>query len=121
MTRQGFDFFGQAVNAFVQPAPIAGQFLNNPLHARRQDVGAGGEDDRQLGAQETQPLVHRNPALQQEGVDLINNADALADQPLQHPMQRLQIELVGRLGSDEFHRWALNASAIASASRKSFF
>jgi hypothetical protein len=38
-----------------------------------------GEDDRQLGAQETQPLAHGNPTLQQKGTDLIDDAGALAD------------------------------------------
>ena len=40
------------------------------------------------GAIETQPLMHRDPALQRKGADLID-ADALADQPLTHPVQRL--------------------------------
>jgi hypothetical protein len=43
---KGFDLFGQAVNALVQPAPVAGQLLDSLQHARRQDVRAGGEDDR---------------------------------------------------------------------------
>src|SRR5580693_4146917 len=50
----------------------------------------------------------RRPALQQEGTNLIDDAGALADQPFAHPVQRLQVELVGRLGSDEFHRRALH-------------
>jgi hypothetical protein len=36
-------------------------------------------------------------------------------------VQRLQIELLGRLGGDEFIVGRCTASAIASASRKSFF
>jgi hypothetical protein len=67
-----------------------------------------GEDDRQLGAQEIQPLTHRNPALQQEGTDLVDDAGALADQPLTDPVQRLQIELVGCFAGDEFHRQTLH-------------
>lgn len=34
---------------------------------------------RQFGAQEALPLPHSNPALQQEGTDLIDDAGALAD------------------------------------------
>jgi hypothetical protein len=30
-------------------------------------------------------------------------------------VQRLQVQLVGRLGCDELHSWALHRSAIASA------
>ena len=36
-------------------------------------------------------------------------------------MQRLQVQLIGRFGSDELHGGRWTASAIASASRKSFF
>jgi hypothetical protein len=47
-----------------------------------------------------QSLPHRYPALQQESADLVDDACALTDQPLAHPMERLQIELVGGLGRD---------------------
>ena len=43
---------------------------------------------------------HRNPALQQEGTNLVDDAGALPDQPFAHPVQRLQVELIGRLGGD---------------------
>ena len=62
----------------------------------------------QFGPQEMQPLPHRDAALQQEGADLIDDAGALAHQSLAHPMQRLQIELVGGLGRDELHRRTLH-------------
>jgi hypothetical protein len=52
---------------------------------------SGGKDTRQFGAQEAQPLAHRNPALQQEGTNLVDDASALADQPFAHPVQRLQV------------------------------
>src|ERR1700687_6382563 len=55
---------------------------------------------RQLGPQETQPLPHRDSALQHEGADLIDDARALTDKPLAHPVQRLQVELIGGLGRD---------------------
>src|SRR5256714_3972355 len=48
------------------------------------------------------------PALQQERADLIDDAGALTHQSLAHPMQGLQIKLVGRLGRDKFHRRALH-------------
>src|ERR1700756_5190129 len=50
-----------------------------------------------------QSLPHRYPALQQESADLIDDAGALTDQSLAHPMERLQVELVGGLGRNEFH------------------
>jgi hypothetical protein len=42
-------------------------------------------------------LAHRNPALQQESPNLVDDAGALADQPFAHAVHRLQVELVGRL------------------------
>jgi hypothetical protein len=42
-------------------------------------------------------LTHGNAALQQKGTDLIDDASALTDQPLTHPVHRLQIELLGAL------------------------
>jgi hypothetical protein len=48
------------------------------------------------------------PALQQERADLIDDAGALADQPLAHPVERLQVELLGGLRRNELHRWALH-------------
>jgi hypothetical protein len=51
---------------------------------------------------------HRNAALQQEGADLVDDAGALADQSLAHPVQRLQVELIGSLRRHELHRWTLH-------------
>ena len=48
-------------------------------------------------------LPHSNPALQQKGADLIDDARALADQPLTNAMERLQIELIGSLCRHELH------------------
>jgi AraC-like DNA-binding protein len=79
-----------------------------PEHAGRERIGSCRKDARQLGAQETQPLPHRDSALQHEGADLIDDARALTDKPLAHPVRRLQVELIGRLGGDELHGWALH-------------
>ena len=45
----------------------------------------------------------RTPAVQQEGADLIDDAGALADQSLAHPVKRLQVELIGSLRRHELH------------------
>jgi hypothetical protein len=66
------------------------------------------KDARQLGSQVTQAALHREAPLQQEGSDLINNVGKLTDASLAHPVQRLQIELVGGLGRDEPHSRALH-------------
>jgi len=42
-----------------------------------------------------------------EGTNLVDDAGALPDQLFAHPVQRLQVQLIGRLGGDEFHRRAL--------------
>src|SRR5919204_1512379 len=62
---------------------------------------------RDSGAQETQPLPDCNAPLEEEGADLIDDAGALADQPLAHAVQRLQVELRRGLGGDELHGRAL--------------
>src|SRR6185436_10001106 len=81
----------------------------HPRHARRQHIGRRGQDAWQFGTQEALSLPHRNAALQQEGADLIDDAGALADQPLPDPVQRLQIELVRRLSRNELHGWPLHS------------
>jgi len=67
------------------------------------------------------PLSHRNAPLQEEGADLIDDTGALADQPLTDSVQGLQVELIGGLVATNFIVGRCTASAIASASRKSFF
>jgi hypothetical protein len=36
---------------------------------------------------------------------LIDDTGLLVDQPFAHPVQGLQVELIGRLDGDEFHSW----------------
>ena len=104
--------------------PVAGQLLDDVDHARRQHVRALGKDVRQFRAQEAGTLSYRDPALQQEGANLVDDAGALADQPLTHPMQRLQVELLGCLGGNKFHRRTLyrlrNRFAVAEVILLSF-
>jgi hypothetical protein len=82
--------------------------LDEVQHAWRQDVSAFGENAGQFGAQEAQPLAHRNAALEQEGAYLVDDAGALADQALAHAVQSLQVKLIGSLGGDELHGRALH-------------
>jgi membrane protease YdiL (CAAX protease family) len=72
---------------------------------------AGIAEDRcafQWHGPAAQPLPHRNAAIEQEGTYLVDDAGALADDPLAHAVQGLQVELVDRLGGDESHSWALH-------------
>ena len=46
-------------------------------------------------------LSHRDATLEQEGSNLIDDPGTLADQPLTHAMQRLQVELIGHLRGHE--------------------
>jgi hypothetical protein len=64
LTSQCSDLGRQALNPLVEPAPVAGQVLDDARHARRQHVSALGKDDRQLRAQEAQPLAYRYSSLQ---------------------------------------------------------
>src|SRR6266536_4730883 len=104
----GLDLARQALDALIEPAPVASQVLDDAHHAWRQDIGGRGQDARQLGAQEALSLPHGDAALQQECADLIDDASALAHQSLTHPMQRLQVERIGGLRRHELHRWPLH-------------
>jgi hypothetical protein len=88
--------------------PVTGQVLDNPYHARRQDVTTLGEDAGQFQTKEAKSLAHCHSAFQQEGANLVDDAGALAYQPSAHPVQRLKVKLVGRLGGDELHRRTLH-------------
>ena len=85
------------------------QSADKPSRMRnmRGRIGSRRQDARQLGAQETQPLPHRDASLQQEGADLVDAAGTLIEKPLAHPVQGLQVELVGTLGRDKLHGWAV--------------
>jgi hypothetical protein len=54
------------------------------------------------------PAAHGEAALEQEGPQLIDYRRALANQPFAHAMERLEIELRGRLQRHEPHGGALN-------------
>src|SRR5215831_18978507 len=54
------------------------------------------------------PCPDRNAPLQQEGADLVDDTGALANQPLAHAVQGLQVKLVGGFGRHELHGWALH-------------
>jgi hypothetical protein len=111
----------KVLDALIEAPPIAGEIFDDTQHARRQNVCARSQDDRQLGAQEAQALAHRDALFQHEGTDLINDAGALRDEPLAHPMKSLKVELIGRLGSDELHRRSLHRLRNRLRIVKSFF
>src|SRR5882762_5870595 len=106
--RNGFDLFRQTLDAPVEPAPVSCQIFNDAHHAWRQGVRGRSENVRQLGTQEAQSLPNSNASFQQKGGDLVDDAGALAHQPLPYAVQPLQVELVGGLGRDELHRRALH-------------
>src|SRR6266702_2136150 len=106
--RDGFDLLRQTLDALVEPAPVSCQIFDDAHHAWRQSVGGCGENARQLVAKEAQSLPNGDATFQQEGADLVDDAGALAHQPLPYAVQPLQVELVGGLGRDELHRRALH-------------
>ncbi len=69
--------------------PVRSQPLDDTHHAGGKHIGRCGQDARQLQPQEALALSRRDASLQQEGSNLIDEASALADQPLAHAMQSL--------------------------------
>ena len=66
-------------------------------------------------------MPYGDAPLQQERTDLIDDAGTLTDQSIADAVQRLKVELIGGLGRENFMVGRCTASAMASASRKSFF
>jgi hypothetical protein len=97
------------------------QVLDDAHHTRREHGGARGEDAGQLGPEEAQALAESDATFQHERTGLIDDAGALRDEPLAHPIQRLQIQLISRLRRHELHCWPLYGLGNRLASRKSFF
>lgn len=56
-----------------------------------------------------QALPDGDTPLQQERTDLIDDAGTLTDQSIADTVQRLKVELIGCLGRDELHGWALDS------------
>ena len=62
----------------------------------------------QLASKEAQSLPDGNATFQQKGPDLVDDAGALAHQPLSHAVHRLKVQLIDGLGRDELHGRALH-------------
>ena len=77
--------------------------------------------ERWLGAEETQTLPDCNVPLQQLGADLIDDAGTLADQRSRTRCRACRSSWSAVLVATNFMVGRCTASAIASASRKSFF
>jgi len=67
-----------------------------------------GENVGQRFAQESQALAHGDPSFQKEAADLIDHRGTLAHQAGAHPMQSLEVKLLGRLCRHKPHRRSLN-------------
>ena len=78
---ESLDLASHRIDALIEMMPVLHQAFDHVHHARREDIGALGENVRQRLPQRTQPLAHRNPALEQEGADLVDHRRALAHQP----------------------------------------
>src|SRR5262249_4105620 len=86
LSSQRFDLAGEVLNARIQVAPVCHQVFEDAQHARRERIGSRRKDARQLGPQKTRPWPHGDSALQHESADLIDDARALTDKPLAHPV-----------------------------------
>src|SRR5215831_12317361 len=83
------------------------QVLQDANHPSGEHICALRKDVRQRMAQPIEALAHRNAMLQQKAADLIDDRSALANEPVAHAMQCLEIELLVRLWRDAARRWAL--------------
>jgi hypothetical protein len=70
---------------------------------------------------EAQSLPNSNTTFQQKGADLVDDAGALAHQPLPYAVQPCRSSWSAVLVATNFIVGRCTASAMASASRKSFF
>jgi hypothetical protein len=100
------DLVRQLIDPLVEVPPVGGQAFNDACHLGRQGIGC--QDAGQLCTKEAVPLPDGNTSLEEKCSDLIDDAGALADQPFAHPVQRLRVELLDRLGRDKLHGWTLD-------------
>jgi hypothetical protein len=84
----------EALGACIQLAPIR---LNDTRRAGRQDIGAHGQNARQLETQEMQTLPDCNTPLQQ-GTDLLDDAGTLTERPFGALLQKAFRQSQGRSG-----------------------
>jgi hypothetical protein len=96
-----------AINAIIEVAPVLREILDQVDHARREYVRAVGQNGRKSFSQTGRSLAHGDAALEQEATDLIDDCRALPDASAPHPVQGLQIKLLGRLQRHRTHGWTL--------------
>jgi hypothetical protein len=121
LTGQRFDLARQPLDTCIQPAPVSRQILDDAQHARQQHIGARREDTRQLGPQGMQALPYGDAPLQQERTDLIDDAGTLTTNRSRTRCSARKSSWSAVLVATNFMVGRCTASAIASASRKSFF
>jgi ElaB/YqjD/DUF883 family membrane-anchored ribosome-binding protein len=103
------DLARHPLDALVKPMPVTAEVLDNPQHARREHIGALGQDGRQLGPQEMQPLPHRVSARAATSTDQIGETVASV---LSNIAERFR----GSAGSmsDEASKFGSDAAALGS-------
>ena len=101
----------------VELTPFLSQILDQPTHARRQTARLISQDLRQRLLKDPAGLRHDDPTLQQDRPQLIDQRRAPPNQPLPHPMDRLQVKLGLRFTGTNRIVGRCTASALASASR----
>src|SRR6202051_1561591 len=60
-------------------------------------------------AKERRSLPDNDAAVQKKAANLIDRCSSVADQARPHPVQRLQIQLLGGLGWNKASRWPLHS------------
>ena len=106
---------GQVEARFANMPPcLIGMEACVGAHHLSRKLNSLGHDARLMPAKYVRPYSKgqkndfRDAALQQKRADLIGDAGALADQPLSHAVQRLQVELIRGLCRHPLHRRPLH-------------
>src|SRR4051794_11080538 len=96
----------QRLDARIEGAPLIEHVVEQTLNARAYlaSVWLRRQDDRQRLEQAAAALRDYDPALEQDGADLVRQRGALSDQPVAHAMQNLHVELRLALERHEPHR-----------------
>src|SRR5215831_10711517 len=98
----------EALDLRLQAFPLLPEKIQQTTHARAQLLIGILQDLWHLPSQAGQPFAKTYASLQQESSTLIDHAGPASYQPVAHPMQSLQIELILGLDEHETHVLALH-------------
>src|SRR6266850_2565975 len=121
LTGQGFDLAGEAIDALIQPAPVACQLLDDTQHAWRQGIGARRKDGGQFRAQEADTWRTAIPRSSMKARIWLMMPVRCDTSRSRTRCSACRSSCAAVLVATNFIVGRCTASAIASASLKSFF